>query len=341
MKKTSAAKTKTSLTWPLILVLLFVFFPLGIMFLILKLCQDVSNRIRHGLLLTILGLIAAVIAIFRMASAYLYFAAFPPVRGSIPPGTVRFLFLLLPALMVLGFGISLLRRGIQDKKLLDLLCRQGFTSFEDLCLLLHTSKAGLCDRLEVLKAEGLISNMAMDYSRQQVTLPGRQDSFPDLFLDSGPVSCSLDEGKTLSWKEKIIQHVTDRTLWIASAATVLGGALLLLPGLLLASAATAAELRVKPARENPLIRSCGIAIAMFVLMMIETVGFSPYRYSGFEEPALFFWLFLPCLVLSLYDLGAYHLFSRRAYRKKRLLLIREKYPDLPEETIAELCGFSQ
>ena len=271
-------KKNGEISWRLVIILLFLFYPAAVILLFKKLNAETEKMQRNGQILLSLGaalFLLSIYVFYSTHSATLHGrAAF--LRALILPSVI-----LLFSLFLICTGAFYTRRSRKDRKLIRMICEDNILDLSDLSLLMACPSRALLVRLDRLLEED--------------RLPGIE-AIRNLIPQEEPV-------KPLSEKVR-------NALWIITVFQSLS--FIFVPaGLALTAITTFLEFR-KPPRNYRVIFICACISIGMIAFFILTVGLSTFHKDPLSsDGTLIFRMFLPGLAVSAAQMLCYRRLAAR------------------------------
>ena len=161
-------KPGSKFPWPLVFLLLIVFWPAGMFLLGLKLRGDRAKQLEMGPTLSIAGIV--VCAVFTLVLVFQFFS--PRDAGAKPGSPAVFVVFLIGGILLARKGASLSRRRALVQQYITLVVNQGNTSIDAIAGILNRPDiAAVTAEIAELIAEGFLPGYRIDPGTRTVTGP--------------------------------------------------------------------------------------------------------------------------------------------------------------------------
>lgn len=304
--KYKTLQPKKKISWLYVIFASILFLPLGIYVLSVKINTEPEDRIKNGKTVlwtgALITIVSAVFTALRIAGTA--HDGMPLIVRIFPPG-----WFLLVGLLLLLYGAMPYRRGLQNKKLRQLLY-EGITDIDDLSLLVNCSPEQCAYLISRLDSERQLPGAVVNIPGRTVALAGGDDPDVSRYIERLALA-EKTPGKPDTPKDKAIKYLIN-SLWILSAFLGITGAYSFPFVLLFAAAALILQLKLRP-EENPVILYSGIFILFISMFMLGTVGNYALQndYTG-SESLLFLKLYLPGILFFFFYMAIWQLICRKA-----------------------------
>ena len=304
--KYKTLQPKKKISWLYVIFASILFLPLGIYVLSVKINTEPEDRIKNGKTVlwtgALITIVSAVFTALRIAGTA--HDGMPLIVRIFPPG-----WFLLVGLLLLLYGAMPYRRGLQNKKLRQLLY-EGITDIDDLSLLVNCSPEQCAYLISRLDSERQLPGAVVNIPGRTVALAGGDDPDVIRYIDRLSQKEKMPQ-KPDTLKDRAIKYLIN-TLWIVSAFAGITGIYGLPVMLIFAAAALILQLKLRPG-ENPVILYCGIFILFMSMFMIGTVGNNALRNDPYgSESLMFLELYLPGILFFFFYMAIWQLICRKA-----------------------------
>ena len=311
----AAAKKRlsTDINWGIVIFLLIIFFPLGIIYLFVKLKKDITHMRRNGRILLLIGSGIMLICIYKLFKAY---DASLGGRETFVKALIPAFLYLIAALFIFAVGFFLVIRSRRDSKLLQFIHSDHIFNLEDLCVLMPCSLRSLRVRIDRLQSEMRLSNIKI--IRKEETADISNDAQNELSQNEISQNGASQNG---TFQNESSQKTSSRysfseilrnILWItASLFSCYSYFYLLVVWFVLAGIAFILELKSVP-RNYRIIYWSSVISAGVSIFMILTVGLFNLREDPLSnQNMVIFKMFLPGIPAAIMQLFAYYWLSSR------------------------------
>ena len=347
--------SKSGLSWPIVIILLFLLFPVGAIMLIIKWNSDLDEHSKIPTVLLSVGGALTVLSAFLFALQALSCETDP--FGNWISYLQSYFILLAIGTWILLVGIVVYLKNRSRREWIRLVRDQDIRNLSDLAMLLHTSEEKAAGRIEDLIERGYLEDMCIDYGEMRIFKAGDPDA--DIFwcadcgasniirdsrthlcrLCGGPAvmrhkqdrieeSLSLSLAEKIKSDKKLIFRYMANVLWVTSAFLSGSTAYFTFPVcILLFLLGTVLELAARP-RENPVILYSGIgSLTMGLYMTLILAGMNLDKPLE-NQAGLAFSNWYSCLMLFAIEFLIWLVLARRAEIMRVRPLIAEAVQEL-------------
>lgn len=152
------------MSWIVILIMFFVFWPVAIVLLIKRISTDKSTALNGGRLIKVIGW-------FSITIAALGFLATLGEADSMDIGMV--FFFLIAGIVLVRLGRSTIKSARRTKQYIGLIVNQRITSIDELARVTGTSYNETCKELQKIVDKGYFKGAYINLAAKRIILPGQ------------------------------------------------------------------------------------------------------------------------------------------------------------------------
>ena len=331
--------SKSGLSWPAVILLLFLLFPVGAILLVIKWNNDLDEQSKIPIVLLSVGGVLSALMALVLAGQFFYHT---------PDPFGKWIATLHPSFILLAIGTWLFLIGVvvyyknhSRRAWIRLVRDQNVRNLKDLAMLLHTSEEKAAGRIEDLIERGFLEDMCIDYERMRICKAGDPDldvlwcadcGAANIVKDSRTHLCRLCGGPvTMRHKRDRIEKIQSppyldkiksdprlifrylaNVLWVVSAFFSGAAAYFVFPFCILSFLlGTVLEFAARP-DENPVILYSGIgSLTMGTYMTFVLAGMKLSKpLESYAGMAFLNWY--SCLILFVIEFLIWLVLARRA-----------------------------